>query len=81
MFHEYSTNIYLPGRSLYSLVKNSSKDDFKYLSEEFDNNILDLVKQKGFHLYECMIDVGKFKEEFLSKEKFYSSMNGKKISD
>ena len=32
--------------SLDSLVKTLSKDDFKYLSQEFDNNILDLVKQK-----------------------------------
>ena len=34
--------------SLDSLVKNLSKADFNYLSQEFDNNILDLVKQKGF---------------------------------
>ena len=27
---------------LYSLLKNLGKDDFKYLSQEFDNNILDL---------------------------------------
>ena len=25
-----------------SLVKNLNKDDFKYLSQQFDNNILDL---------------------------------------
>ena len=33
--------------SLDSLVKNLNKDDFKYLSQEFDNNVLDLVKQKN----------------------------------
>ena len=32
--------------SLDSLVENLSKDDFKYLSQEFDNNLLYLVKQK-----------------------------------
>ena len=32
--------------SLDSLVKNLDKDDFKYLSQEFDNGVLDLVKQK-----------------------------------
>ena len=32
--------------SLESLVKNLAKDDFTYLSQEFDNNILDLVKQR-----------------------------------
>ena len=30
--------------SLDSLVKNLGKDDFKYLSQEFDNNVLDLAK-------------------------------------
>ena len=28
------------------LVKNLNKDDFKYFIQEFDNNVLDLVKQK-----------------------------------
>ena len=32
-----------------SLVKNLDKNDFKYLRQEFDNNILDLVKQKGLY--------------------------------
>ena len=27
-----------------SLVKNLGKYDFKYMSQEFDNNVLDLVK-------------------------------------
>ena len=31
--------------SLDSLVEDLSKDDFKYLSQEFDNNVLNLVKQ------------------------------------
>ena len=35
------------GCSLDSLVKNLGKDDFKYLSQEFDNNVLDLVRQKA----------------------------------
>ena len=54
--------------SLDSLVKNLGKDDFKYLSQEFDNNVLDLVKQKGFYPY--MTDFKKFKEQLPSKEKF-----------
>ena len=48
--------------SLGSLVKKLSKDDFKYLGQEFDNNVLDLVKQKGFYPYENMSDFEKFKE-------------------
>ena len=66
--------------SLYSLVKNLNKDGFKYLSQEFDDNILDLVQQKGFYPYDYMSDFEKFKEEFPSKEKFYSSLTDKKIS-
>ena len=31
-----------------SLIKILNKDYFKYLSQEVDNNVLDLVKQKGF---------------------------------
>ena len=37
--------------TLDSLVKNVNKDGFKYLSQECDNNILDLVKQKRFYPY------------------------------
>ena len=51
------------------------------MSQEFDNNILDLVKQKGFYLYEYMNNSEKFKEQLLSKEKFYSSLTDKKFSD
>ena len=47
--------------SLDSLVKNLSKDDFKCLSQEFDNNVLDLVKQKGFYPCKYMSNFEKFK--------------------
>ena len=49
------------------LVKNLGKDDFAYLSQEFDNNVLDVVKQKGFYPQEYMRDFEKFKEELPSK--------------
>ena len=48
--------------SLDSLVKSLNTDDFKYLSQEFDNNVLDLVKQKGFYRYECNSNFENFKE-------------------
>ena len=67
--------------SLDSLVKNLSKNDFKYLNQEFYNHVLDLVKQKGFYPYEYMSDFKKFKAQVPSKEKFYSSLTGKNISD
>ena len=57
--------------SLDSLVKSLGNDDFKYLSQEFDNSVLDLVKQKGFYLCEYMADFEKLREQLPSKEKFY----------
>ena len=56
--------------SLDSLFINLNKDGFRYLSQEFDNNVLDLVKQKVFYPYEYMIDFENFKGELPSKEKF-----------
>ena len=67
--------------SLDNLVKNLGKNDFKYLSKEFNNNVLDLVKQKRFYTPEYMGDFEKFEEQLPSKEKFYSLLRVKKISD
>ena len=67
--------------SLDSLVKNSAKDDIKHLSPEFDNNALHLVKQKGFYPFECMSNFEKFKEQLPNKEKCYSSLTSKTVSD
>ena len=51
------------------------------MNQEFDNNVLDLVKQKGFYSYQYMNDFEKFKEELPSKEEFWNSVTDKKISD
>ena len=48
------------------------------MSQEFDNNVLDQVKQKRFYSYEYMTDFEKFKEELPSKEKFYNLLTDKK---
>ena len=64
-----------------SLVKSLSKDYFKYLSQESDTNVLDLVKRKIFYPYEYMNDFEELKEELPSKEKLYSSLEGKNICD
>ena len=37
--------------SLDSLVKNMSIGDFRYLTQKFDSEVLDLVNQKGFCPY------------------------------
>ena len=52
-----------------------------YLSQEFDNSILHLVKRKGFYPYNNMSDFQKCKEELPSKEKFYRLFTDRKISD
>ena len=69
-FHFLST-------SLDSLVKNLGRNDFKYLSEEFDNNASDPLKQKRFYPYKYLSNFEKFQEEFASKEMFYSSLTGR----
>ena len=66
--------------SLDSLVKNLDEDDFKYLSQELDDNVLDLIKQEGFDPYGYMSLFEGFKEELPSKEKFYSLLNDRKNS-
>ena len=55
--------------SLDGLGKNLNKDDFKYISQEFDNCVLDLDKQKGFYPYEYISDFEEFNEELPSKER------------
>ena len=51
--------------SLNLLVKNLSDKDFKYLSEEFGDDLLELVKQKGVYPYEYMSNFKKFSEDIL----------------
>ena len=51
--------------SLDKLVKNLTNKDFKYLSEEFSNEQLRLVKEKGIYSYEYKNSFKKFKENKL----------------
>ena len=67
--------------SLDDLVKNLGKNDFRYSSQEFDNNVLDIIEQKRFYTHKYMSDFEKFKEELRRKEKFYISLNGRKITN
>ena len=48
-----------------SLVKNLGEDDFKHLSQEFNNHVLDPVKQKGLYPSEYMSDFGQAKKSFI----------------
>ena len=56
--------------SLVSLVKTLGKNDLKYLSQEFDNNVLIIICQKRFYAYEYMTNFKEFKEQLPSKENF-----------
>ena len=62
-------------KKLSSIVTELFLIDYKYLGQEFDYIVLDLVTQKGVYLY--MSNFEKFKEQLSSKKKFYSSLTGK----
>ena len=51
--------------SLDKLAKNLSDHDFKCLTEEFSDENLKLVKQKGVYPYEYFDSFGRFKENKL----------------
>ena len=72
----------LMNSSLNLLVKNSSDNDFKYLSEEFSGDLLKLVKQKGVYPYEYMNSIKKFSEDKLpDKCNFFSSLKDECFSE
>ena len=54
----------------------------KYLSQESDNNVLDLVKQKEFYPFEYITDFEKFKEKLpRKKKKTYSLLTDLETTD
>ena len=55
----------LMNSSLDSLLKNLADHDFVFLSEEFSDKFLKLVKQKGVYPYEYMDNFEKFFEHKL----------------
>ena len=68
--------------NLDSLVKNVLSDDFKYLSIEFNGELLELVKEKGVYPFEYMDSFKKISEDKLpDKSIFFSSLKDKCISE
>ena len=68
--------------SLDSPVKNLGDRDFKYLSEEYSCELLELVKEKGVYPYEYMDSFKKFNEDKLPDNcEFFSSLKDKCISE
>ena len=67
--------------SLDSLVKNLMDKDFKYLSEEYSGELLELVKEKGVHPYEYRDSFKRFNEDkLLDRSEFFSYLKDKCIS-
>ena len=65
-----------------SLVKNLSNNDFKYLSEEFSSELLELVKEKVVYPYEYMDSFKKlFEDKLPDKSNFFSSLKEECISE
>ena len=68
--------------SLDKLVKNLNDKDFKYLSEEFNDEQLKLVKEKWIYHYEYMNSFKGFSEdELLNKSKFLSSLKDSGVNE
>ena len=65
--------------SLNALVKNLSDNDFIYLSEEFSDDLAELVKQKGVYLYEYMDSFKRFSEDKLPE--YFSSLKDECINE
>ena len=64
------------------ILKNLLDNDFKYLSQEFSGDFLELVKQKGVYPYEYMDSLEKFSEEKLNDRcELHSSLKDRNISE
>ena len=51
------------------VVKNLSESNFKYLTEEFGSENLELLQQKGAYLYEYVDSFKRFSKEKLPDRK------------
>ena len=68
--------------SLDVLFKNLSNNDFKYLSQKFCSDLLELVKQKGVYPDEYMDSFKTFYEDKLpNRFEFFSSLKDECISE
>ena len=68
--------------NLDSLVKNLSDNGFRCLSEEFNGEFLELVKQKGVYPYEYMDSFKRFSENKLpDRSKLFSSLKDECITE
>ena len=75
---DFKINVIPNGLEKYTTFSINRK--FKYLSQEFDTDVLDLVEQKGFYPYEYICCFENFRGRLPTKEKFYSLLTDKKLS-
>ena len=66
---------------LEKLVSNLPRQSFKYTSQVFEGEELDLMVRKGVYPYDYMDSFDKFNEKLPPKEEFYSILNDEHISD
>ena len=63
------------------LFKNLSDNNFKHLSQEFNGDLLKLVKRKGVYRYEYADSLENiFEKQLPDWSKFYSSLKNESIS-
>ena len=57
----------------------TAASNFKYLREEYESNMLNLVKQKEFYSFEYISDFENFKEKLPEKKSFMVFLRVKKL--
>ncbi|XP_068738120.1 uncharacterized protein [Montipora capricornis] len=67
--------------SLDKLVSNLPRESLKYTSQEFQDDKLSLMAQKGVYPYDYMDSFDKFNKKLPSKKDFYSILNDEHITD
>ena len=75
----FSDSFQLLSSSLDSLFKNLGKEFFKYLSQELDNNKLDLVKQKECFIMSIWAILKSLKKNCLAKGGFIVSWSADEL--
>ena len=60
---------------LEKLVSNLPRQSFKYTSQVFEGEELDLMVRKGVYPYDYMESFDEFNEKLPPKEEFYSILN------
>ena len=74
-------NVYFLHNSLDILVKSLGKNDLYYLSEEFNDNVFDLLKKKGLFPQDYCDSFEKFEEDLPTEGEFQNTFTNCEIGD